>query len=185
MKRTLKNASLFFGFLVVTVLTLNQCISAEITPHPLPEFTQTSPNAWIQSEPLKTESLKGKVTLIDIWTFECWNCYRSFPWLNDIEARLKPKGFNVIGIHSPEFEHERDANKVLEKAQKFGLKHPTMLDNDFAYWRALNNRYWPTFYLVDKKGMIRYRFIGETHSNTSKALEIELAINKLLEEPAH
>jgi len=140
------------------------------------------PADWINSPPLKTTGLRGQVLLIDVWTFGCWNCYRSFPWLNDLEARLSDRPFRVIGIHSPEFEHERDASRVAAKVREFGLNHPVMLDNDFAYWRALNNRYWPSFYLVDKQGIIRFRHIGETHAGDRRAGQIERQIEALLDE---
>lgn len=183
MKSQIKNLVIFSVSIAVTLLSFIRSVDAtEVKPHPLPAFTQTSQDAWIQSKPLKVSDLHGSVTLVDIWTFECWNCYRSFPWLNDLENRLKDKPFKVLGIHTPEFEHEHVRSKVEAKSKEFGLKHPTMMDNDFGYWKALNNRYWPTYYLVDKKGMIRYRFIGETHAGTPKAKKIEQAIETLLKE---
>ena len=126
--------------------------------------------------------LEGKVTLVDFWTFGCWNCYRSFPWLKQLEARLADRDFRVIGIHSPEFEHERDSARVKEKVREFGLRHPVMLDNDFAFWRALDNRYWPAFYLVDKLGVIRHLHVGETHAGTARARRIEEQLRALLDE---
>jgi len=149
---------------------------------PLPAFTATAPGDWINSEPLTREDLKGKVTLIDIWTFDCWNCYRSFPWLKMLEADLADQPFQVIGIHSPEFDHEHDAARVAAKVREFGLQHPVMLDNDFAFWKALGNRYWPTFYLVDKQGVIRHRHIGETHAGDARARRIESQVRALLDE---
>ncbi|NHQ86543.1 redoxin family protein [Iodobacter sp. HSC-16F04] len=146
----------------------------------LPEFTQRSPAAWINSPPLKAADFKGSVLLLDIWTFECWNCYRSFPWLNDLSARFAGKGLKVVGIHSPEFDRERAPAAVAAKAAEFGFKHPVMIDNDFAYWKALNNQYWPSFYLVDKRGVIRQRFVGETHQGDAQAQKIEAALNALL-----
>jgi glutathione peroxidase-family protein len=147
-----------------------------------PEFTQADPSAWINGPPLRMQDLRGKVLLIDVWTFECWNCYRSFPWLKQIEERFESAGLQVIGIHSPEFERERDPAAVRSKVQEFGLGHPVMMDNDFAYWKALGNRAWPTFYLVDKKGRIRYRFLGETHAGEPQAIRIERAVEELLAE---
>jgi thiol-disulfide isomerase/thioredoxin len=148
----------------------------------LPEFTTQNAADWLNSPPLDTAGLRGKVLLIDVWTFGCWNCYRSFPWLKALEGRLAEKPFTVIGIHSPEFDHEKDRTRVLDKIVEFGLKHPVMLDNDFAFWRALNNRYWPAFYLVDKQGVIRFLHVGETHEGDARAIEIERQINVLLGE---
>lgn len=148
----------------------------------LPEFTTDASQYWFNSEPLRVSELRGQVLLIDVWTYDCWNCYRSFPWLNALEARLSDRPFRVIGIHSPEFEHEHDPARVAAKVREFGLRHPVMMDNDFAYWRALGNRYWPAYYLVDKRGMIRYRHIGETHSGDARAERIEEQIQVLLAE---
>lgn len=152
------------------------------TAEAAPQLTQRSANAWLNSAPLTIESFRGRVLLIDVWTFDCWNCYRSIPWLADLEKRLAPRGLSVLGIHSPEFEHERERERVLAKVREFGIKHPVMLDNDFAYWRALDNQYWPAFYVIDKKGVIRGRFVGETHVGDRRAAEIERLIGTLIAE---
>ena len=149
---------------------------------PLPEFTTAAKDHWFNGPPLQVAQLRGKVILIDVWTYDCWNCYRSFPWLKGLEADLAGQPFQVIGIHSPEFDHERDPDRVAAKIREFGLEHPVMMDNDFAYWRALENRYWPAFYLVDKKGMIRHLSVGETHAGTARARKIEEQIRALIAE---
>ncbi len=114
-------------------------------PPRVPEFTHQAPADWINSPPLKLANLRGQVVLIDFWTFECWNCYRSFPWLRSVEERYHRQDLQVVGVHTPEFEHERVRSSIVNKAKEFGLHHPIMLDNDFSYWRALGNRYWPAF----------------------------------------
>jgi thiol-disulfide isomerase/thioredoxin len=121
---------------------------------------------------------------LDFWTFDCWNCYRSFPWLHEVEDKFNSKGLQVIGIHSPEFAHEHERPRLEKKAEKYKLEHPIMMDNDFAYWILMKNQYWPAFYLVDKKGVVRQRFIGETHSGGTQAKRIEAMIEQLLAEPA-
>ncbi|MGR8919125.1 MAG: redoxin family protein [Gammaproteobacteria bacterium] len=148
----------------------------------LPEFTQTSPEAWINSPPLTRGALAGRVLLIDFWAFECWNCYRSFPWLKWLEAHFADRDFSVVGIHSPEFERERNIAAVRAKVEQFGLEHPVMVDNDFAYWNAMGNRYWPAYYLVDKAGTVRHVFVGETHAGSAQARRIRHAIAALLAE---
>lgn len=153
-----------------------------VDTRPLPAFTATAADDWLNSAPLRVEDLRGKVVLVDVWTFDCWNCYRSFPWLNALEGRLKDSAFQVIGIHSPEFAHERDRVRVEAKIAEFSLHHPVMLDNDFAYWRALGNRYWPAYYLVDKRGDIRSLYVGETHEGDARARAIEEQIHALLAE---
>lgn len=148
-----------------------------------PAFTHQSGEAWINSDPLTLADLRGRVLLLDVWTFDCWNCYRSFPWLKAMEARLKDKAFQIIGVHSPEFEHEKVRSNIVEKVEEFGLEHPVMIDNDFSYWRALGNRYWPAFYIIDKQGRLRAIFVGETHEGDAQAKRIEETITTLLAEP--
>lgn len=185
------NISLFFAITVTVYLMVKpgpvitqaiaQAIAQDLNNKPLPEFTG-KPDDWINSAPLTVNDLRGSVVLIDIWTFDCWNCYRSFPWMNDLEKRFSAKGLKVIGIHTPEFEHEKVKSNIETKMLKFKLQHPVMMDNNFTYWRALDNRYWPTFYVVDKQGMIRGRFIGETHKGDKNAKAIENLIGRLLKE---
>ena len=151
-------------------------------PSALPAFTTAEPGHWFNSPPLRVEALRGQVLLLDVWTFDCWNCYRSFPWLNGLEARLAGQAFRVIGIHSPESAHERDPARLATRIEEFGLHHPVMMDDDLAYWRALGNRYWPTFYLVDKAGRIRHRHVGETHEGDVRAELIEAQVRELLAE---
>lgn len=150
--------------------------------NPAPAFTHTKASEWINSEPLKLADLKGKVVLLDIWSYGCWNCYRSFPWTNDLEKRLEGEDFVVIGVHAPEFDSEKDRKNVVAKAKEFKLHHPIMMDNDFSYWKALGNQYWPTFYLIDKQGNLRAKYLGETHKGDKQANRVEAAIQYLLNE---
>ncbi len=154
-----------------------------VTRRLAPEFHQTAPEAWLNSPPLRLADLRGKVVMLDFWTFDCWNCYRSFPWMNAMEARLQDEDFIIIGVHTPEFEHEKVRANIEAKIQEFELKHPTVMDNDFTYWRAMNNRYWPSYYLIDKQGNIRHNYVGETHADSAQALAIESRITALLHEP--
>ncbi len=168
------------------VLTLGVAAGCQAEREPsfpeLPEFTHTRPSEWINSAPLTRADLRGKVVLIDVWTFACWNCYRSFPWLNELEATFKDQPFTVIGVHSPEFEYEKERANIEQKVKEFKLHHPIMIDNDFSYWKALGNKYWPSFYLIDKEGKARGYWIGETHSGDKRAEAIESAIRGLLAE---
>lgn len=149
---------------------------------PAPAFTHSQAEEWINSAPLTLNELRGQVLLLDIWTFDCWNCYRSFPWLKAMEQRLSNEDFRVVGVHSPEFEHEKVRDNIEAKVEEFGLEHPIMIDNDFSYWRALDNRYWPAFYVIDKAGNLRARFVGETHAGDAQAKRIEATIRELLAE---
>ena len=150
------------------------------TPFSLPQFTQSSEQAWINSSPLRVEDLRGKVLLIDIWTYGCWNCYRSIPWLNSLETRFDPQQFQIVGIHTPEWDHEHERDSIIEKCKEFMVTHPVMMDNDYGYWKALRNRYWPTFYVVDKKGQVQGVFIGETHAGDKRAKKVEKLITRLI-----
>lgn len=148
-----------------------------------PEFSHSAGSEWINSRPLTLAGLGGKVVMVDFWTFDCWNCYRSFPWLTAMEERLKSRKFMIVGVHSPEFEHEKIRENIEAKVAEFNLEHPIMIDNDHSYWRAMGNRYWPAYYLIDKKGYVRAVFVGETHAGDRQAVRIERTIEKLLSEP--
>jgi len=152
---------------------------------PLPEFTHSASADWINSAPLSLADLRGHVVLLHVWAFECWNCYRSFPWLESVAERYAPRGLEIIGVHSPEFEREKVRDSIVAKAAQFGLHHPIMLDNDLSYWRALDNQYWPAWYLIDRAGLIRTVAVGETHTGDARAEALERAIELLLaEQPA-
>ena len=174
-----------FTFAVLAILYFSTSIlpaNNQQATTPLPEFTQRSATAWINSPPVSVSDLHGKVIMLDVWTYGCWNCYRSIPWMLTLENMFAKQGFQIIGIHTPEFKHEHDRNNVVTKMQEFKVTHPVMMDNDFSYWKALGNQYWPTFYIVDKQGNIRARFIGETHANTAQAHQMETLIKRLLQE---
>lgn len=151
-------------------------------PVAAPEFTHTAAEDWINSEPLRLADLRGKVVFLDFWTFECWNCYRSFPWLRAMEARLEADGLQVIGVHSPEFEREKVRDSIVAKVREFGLTHPVMIDTDFSYWNATGNRVWPAYYAIDRRGKVRAVFAGETHEGDRQAMQIESFLRELLAE---
>ncbi len=166
--------------LLVSVVTTLPAQTKEL--YAFPEFTQASAKEWLNSKPLTRKDLIGKVTLVDFWTYGCWNCYRSFPWLHGVEAQNKSKGFQIIGVHSPEFDHEKIHANIKQNIKNFQITNPVMVDNDMAFWKRMKNRYWPSYYLVDKKGNVRANFIGETHKGDLQAIEIEAMIAKLLAE---
>lgn len=129
---------------------------------------------WFNSEPLTLAALKGKVVLIDFWTYSCINCQRTFPYLKKWWESYKDKGLVIIGVHAPEFEFEKDATNVGKAISDFGIKYPVVQDNDFATWRAYNNLYWPAKYFVDKDGYIRYTHFGEGNYDESEKVLQEL-----------
>lgn len=147
-----------------------------------PAFTQAAADAWLNTAPLTWESLRGTVTLVEFWTFACWNCYRSIPWLRTLEPRYGQQGFRIVSIHTPEFPHERERANVEAQLRQREVGYAVMLDNDYAYWDAFANRYWPAFYLVDTEGRVRAGFVGETHAGDRNATAMEAAIEALLAE---
>ena len=132
---------------------------------------------WINSAPLTLEQLRGKVVLVDFWTYTCVNCIRTFPYLRLWHSRYDDDGLVILGIHTPEFEFEKDYTNVLEATREHGIAWPVAQDNDFETWKAYNNRYWPAKYLIDRDGVIRYTHFGE-----GKYAETENEIRDLLEE---
>lgn len=128
-------------------------------PYPAPDIAGI--DAWINSSPLQLSQLKGKVVLIDFWTYSCINCIRTLPYLKDWYAKYHDQGLEIIGIHSPEFAFERDLNNVKMAVAKFGILYPVALDNQFATWQNFHNEYWPAHYLINKEGNIVYKHFGE------------------------
>lgn len=120
-----------------------------------PELTNIG--AWINSEPLTMESLRGKVVLVDFWTYSCINCQRTQPYLNAWYDKYEKDGLVIIGVHAPEFAFEKVESNVREASKKEGIKYPIALDNDFKTWNAYGNHYWPAKYLIDQKGNIVYK----------------------------
>ena len=145
-----------------------------------PEFAQIAGYINTPSNaPLTLASLKGKVVLVDFWTYSCINCIRTLPHLNDWYQRYADKGFVIVGVHSPEFEFEKNYDNVKAAVQKLGIKFPVILDSNHGTWNAYGNMYWPRDYLVDTQGYIRHDHIGEGDYNTT-----ESAIQSLLAEGA-
>jgi thiol-disulfide isomerase/thioredoxin len=126
---------------------------------PAPELTGLV--AWINSEPLTLQSLRGNVVLVDFWTYTCVNCIRTFPYLKSWYDKYASEGLVIIGVHTPEFAFEHDVDNVRAAVQRHGLKYPVALDNQYATWKAFRNQYWPRKYLIDKDGVIRYDHAGE------------------------
>lgn len=116
---------------------------------------------WFNSKPLTLKELRGKVVLIDFWTYSCINCQRTFPYLRSWWDKYKDMGFVIIGVHSPEFAFEKNPHNVKQALTDFTIQYPVVQDNDFATWRAYDNHYWPAKYLIDKNGVIRYTHFGE------------------------
>ncbi|MBB6182852.1 thioredoxin family protein [Oleiagrimonas soli] len=134
---------------------------------------------WINSKPLTMQQLRGKVVLIDFWTYSCINCLRTLPHLKSWWAKYKDKGLVIVGVHSPEFDFEKNTANVEAAVKKYGIGWPVAQDNDMATWNAWNNQYWPAEYLIDKNGKVVMHHFGEGHY-----METENAIRQLLGLPA-
>jgi thiol-disulfide isomerase/thioredoxin len=136
-----------------------------------------SATEWINSPPLKAESLQGRVVLVQFWTYSCVNWIRTLPYVREWDREYRDQGLVVIGVHAPEFEFERQPANVRWGSEHFGVRYPVAVDNDFAIWRAFGNQYWPALYLIDARGRVRYRHFGEGDYEKSERM-----IQKLLAE---
>jgi cytochrome c biogenesis protein CcdA/thiol-disulfide isomerase/thioredoxin len=141
----------------------------------LPSLDALGP--WMNSGPLTTKQLKGKVVLIDFWTYSCINCLRSIPYVRAWHETYRDDGLVVIGVHAPEFAFERNPANVLEAVEDLQIRYPVALDNDYSVWRALKNNYWPAHYFFDAQGRQRYHHFGE-----GRYQESEMVIRQLLAE---
>ena len=134
-------------------------------------------NGWLNSAPLTREALRGKVVLLEFWTFGCYNCRNVLPHVRDWHAKYRDQGLVVIGVHAPEFAYERKLDNVRDAVKNLGVVWPVAIDNDFALWRAFGNRYWPANYFIDARGRIRFHHFGEGAYDRS-----EQVIRQLLDE---
>lgn len=127
---------------------------------PADEIVTTGP--WINSsEDLTLEKLKGKVVLLEFWTFGCYNCTNTVPHLNEWYKKYKDKGLEIIGIHCPEFDYERDVDNIKDAVKDLEIKYPVLIDNNFNNWYKYDVHAWPTIFVIDKNGVERYKKVGE------------------------
>ena len=132
---------------------------------------------WLNSPALNAEDLRGKVVLVDFWTYDCINCQHSLPYVKEWEKKYAKDGLLVIGVHTPEYGYERIIENVREQVQKLGITYPVAIDNNYAIWRNFDNQYWPAHYLIDAKGQVRYSHFGEGGYQAQEQM-----IRQLLEE---
>ncbi|GAO36616.1 cytochrome C biogenesis protein [Sulfuricella sp. T08] len=129
------------------------------TPYAAPEFAGIE--AWLNANPMTMQSLKGKVVLIDFWTYSCINCVRTLPYITDWDSKYRDQGLVIIGVHAPEFEFEKKLDNVKAALLQHGIRYPVALDNNLSTWVNFNNRYWPAHYLIDQNGKVVYTHFGE------------------------
>ena len=141
-----------------------------------PEFSN---GVWINSEPLSLKSLHGRVVLIEFWTFACYNCRNTLPALKRWDAQYRDKGLTIIGVHTPELDFERDIDQLRREVAGLGIQYPVVTDQDYSTWKAYRVEAWPTLFLLDKQGRVRWTHVGEGYY-----VQTEEVIKKLIaEEP--
>jgi thiol-disulfide isomerase/thioredoxin len=123
---------------------------------------------WLNSEPLTAASLKGKVVLVDFWTYSCINCLRAIPYVKAWAEKYKDQGLVVIGVHAPEFAFEKNVDNVKKAIADLGITYPVAIDNNYAIWRAFDNQYWPAHYFIDAEGKVRHHHFGEGEYDESE-----------------
>lgn len=132
---------------------------------------------WLNSPALTSESLRGKVVLVDFWTYDCINCQHALPYVKDWAQKYQKDGLVVIGVHTPEYGFERIISNVRDEVKKLGITYPVAIDNNYAIWRNFDNQYWPAHYLIDAKGQVRFTHFGEGRYETQEKM-----IQQLLQE---
>jgi thiol-disulfide isomerase/thioredoxin len=166
MSNRLKIAAIVGGVAVATLLAgfVSAGSAADPTPSlqtgaPQPEFKGI--DTWLNSAPLDQKTLRGKVVLVDFWTFDCINCAHTIPHIEDLYARYHDKGLVVVGVHTPEYVFERDTDNLKKAVKRFGITYPVAQDNQYATWKSYGNQYWPAVYLFDQNGKLVYSHFGE------------------------
>ena len=133
---------------------------------------------WLHSEPLTAEGLRGRVVLVDFWTYSCVNWLRTLPYVRAWDATYRDRGLVVVGAHAPEFGFEHDLDNVRRACAELGVGYPVVIDNDFAIWRAFDNHYWPAVYLVDGEGRVGFHHFGEeAYEETERAIQGLLGVD--------
>jgi thiol-disulfide isomerase/thioredoxin len=157
----------------------SEASSSNMTLEPIEELQPSLGGAtkWLNSETLSFESLKGKVVLIDFWTYSCINCLRTLPYVKAWNEKYKDQGLVIIGVHTPEFAFEKEPDNVAKALTDLGITYPIAMDNNYGIWNSFQNRYWPAHYFFDRKGVLRHHHFGEGGYENS-----ELVIQQLLHE---
>jgi len=151
-------------------------------PYPAPDFQQIE--QWINTPPLTMASLKGKVVLIDFWAYSCINCIRTLPYLKSWDQHYRDAGFVIVGVHSPEFDFERDFQNLKHAVEQDQIHYPVAMDNQFGTWRSYNNAYWPAHYLIDRAGNVVYEHFGEgEYDVTENNIQVLLGMQKPITPP--
>ncbi len=175
MQRISKGWTFRFVILGVSVVFLSLSSLVQAQKAHAPEIVSPT---WINSEPLQMEQLRGKVVMVEFWTFGCWNCRNIEPYVKEWHRKYAKDGLVVIAVHSPEFSYEKEIDRVKDYVEEKQIPYAVPIDNEFRNWRRYHNRYWPTLYVIDKQGTIQYMRIGEGAYE-----QTEETIQRLLAEP--
>jgi thiol-disulfide isomerase/thioredoxin len=148
-------------------------------PNALSELDRST--VWLNTEPLTAAALRGKVVLVDFWTYSCVNWLRTLPYVRAWADRYRDSGLVVVGAHAPEFSFEHDLDNVRQAVAELDVTYPVVIDNDFAVWRSFGNHYWPAVYLVDMNGRVRFTHFGEeAYAETERAIQGLLGVEEAL-----
>jgi thiol-disulfide isomerase/thioredoxin len=136
---------------------------------------------WLNSEPLTAAGLRGRIVLVDFWTYSCVNWLRTLPYVRAWHERYRDRGLTVVGVHAPEFGFEHDLDNVRRAVSELDVGYPAVIDNDFTIWRSFENHYWPAVYLVDGDGRVRFHHFGEeAYEETERAIQQLLGVDEVL-----
>jgi thiol-disulfide isomerase/thioredoxin len=155
-KRRRSQVASMWILLVMAVLVSVPATASDQMPDPVSATSQ-----WLNSPPLNSEDLRGKVVLVEFWTYGCINCQRTLPYVKAWSAKYRQDGLLVIGVHTPEFGYEKDRDNVERAVRELGITYPVVMDNQYEIWNAYKNTYWPAQYLMDAHGRQRYQHFGE------------------------
>jgi len=138
--------------------------------------TEISSPVWINSDKINWSELRGKVVVVDFWTFACYNCKNTLPYIKDWDQKYRAQGLVVLGVHTPELSFEKDVDNVRQAVKDYTIQYPIAIDGDFANWNNYGVRAWPTWFILDKEGYIRYSHIGEgDYAGSEKMIQQLLA----------
>ncbi|MGY8680983.1 thioredoxin family protein [Bradyrhizobium sp. UFLA05-153] len=182
MPRLLAVSAALIGFVLTGAIIPGICdeaarptpmVTAAASQEIAPDFTGIS--NWFNSKPLSLADLRGKVVLVDFWTYGCVNCVNTLPHVTELYAKYRDKGLVVVGVHTPEFPFERSASNVQAALKRHGITYPVAQDNDSRTWNAYRNQYWPAQYIIDQNGRIVFEHAGEGRYD-----EIDRTVARLL-----
>ena len=146
----------------------------------LPEFTHAAAGDWLNTTPLRAARLRGHPVLVEFWAFDCSNCLASMPWMHAAAAHYRGRGLTIVGVHTPELPQEYRPEAVRAAVSRLAIDYPVMIDVDYSYWRALDNHYWPAFYLYDAAGRLVATHVGELHVGEPRSDAFEKLVERSL-----